>query len=246
MQQTDKNIIMGRNPVMEALSSGKEMEKLHVCKGTEGSIKKITAMARDRGVPIHYEENEVFRKLTTGNHQGVIAVVSAFTYCDVDDILSLAEKRGEKPFIIILDGVEDPHNLGAVIRTAEAAGAHGVIIPKRRSAAVTETVIKASAGATEYMLCARVSNIVQTIERLKDKGLWMGVADTGGEPYHRTDLKGAIGLVIGGEGAGVGRLVKEKCDFTLSIKMKGRIGSLNVSNAAAVLMYEVQRQRDEG
>jgi len=238
------DVITGRNPVIEALKSGREIEKLHICKGAEGSIKKITAMARDRGIPVHYEEKQIFDKLASGNHQGVIALVSAHSYCEIEDIIQLAKKRGEDPFVIILDGVEDPHNLGAIIRTAEAAGAHGVVIPKRRAAGITETVVKASAGASEYMLCARVSNIAQTIDKLKDTGLWLGALDMDGELYHSANLKGAIGLVIGGEGAGTGKLIKEKCDFVLSIAMKGKINSLNASNAAAILMYEVRRQRD--
>jgi len=244
MKESNTNIITGRNPVIEALKANKEIEKLHICKGTEGSIKKIAAMAKDKGIPIYYEEKQAFDKLTVGNHQGVAAVVSAFSYCEIEDIIALAKSRNEDAFVLILDGVEDPHNLGAVIRTAEAAGVHGVIIPKRRAAGITETVIKASAGATEYMLCARVSNIVQSIEKLKDLGLWIGVLDMDGTTYHEMDLKGAIGLVLGGEGTGVSKLVKEKGDFVLSIAMKGKIGSLNVSNAAAVLMYEVRRQRD--
>ncbi|MCL2436652.1 MAG: 23S rRNA (guanosine(2251)-2'-O)-methyltransferase RlmB [Clostridiales bacterium] len=238
------NTIIGRNPVIEALKADREIEKLHICKGTEGSIKKITAMARDKGIPVYFEEKLIFDKLATGNHQGVVAIVSAHRYCDVEDILQLAEQRGEDPFVVILDGVEDPHNLGAIIRTAEAAGAHGVVIPKRRAVGITETAVKASAGASEYMLCARVSNIAQTIDQLKNKGLWIGAADQGGELYYNANLKGAIGLVIGGEGSGVGKLVREKCDFVVSIAMKGKINSLNASNAAAILLYEVQRQRD--
>jgi 23S rRNA (guanosine2251-2'-O)-methyltransferase len=244
MQESKTDIIIGRNPVLEALKSGREIEKLHICKGTEGSIKKISAMAKDKGIPIHYEEKQHIDKLSSGNHQGVVAVVSAHVYCEVEDILHLAKTRGEDPFVMILDGVEDPHNLGAIMRTAEGAGVHGIIIPKRRAVGITEAAVKASAGASEYMLCARVPNIVQTIETLKDNGLWIGALDTCGETYHRANLRGAIGLVVGGEGTGVGRLVKEKCDFVLSIEMKGKISSLNASNAAAILMYEVLRQRN--
>ena len=238
------NTLVGRNPVLEALKAGREIEKLYICKGTEGSIKKIAAIAKDKGIPIYYEDKKIFDKIADGNHQGVAAFVSAHSYCDIDDIIQLAKERGEEPFVIILDGVEDPHNLGAIIRTAEAAGAHGVIIPKRRAVGITETVAKASAGASEYMLCARVSNIGQAIDKLKDMGLWIGALDLGGEHYCGADLKGAIGLVIGGEGTGVGKLIKEKCDFVLSITMKGKINSLNASNAAAILMYEVLRQRN--
>jgi len=241
-QQT--SIISGRNPVIEALKAGREIEKLHILKGTEGSIKKITGMAKEKGIPIFYEEKQAIERMTSGNHQGVVAIVSAHSYCEMEDIIELAKKRGEDPFVIILDGVEDPHNLGAIIRTAEAAGVHGVIIPKRRAVGITQTVVKASAGATEYMLCAKVSNIVQSIEKLQDMGLWIGAACVGGTTYHDANLKGAIGLVIGGEGDGVSKLVKEKSDFVLSIDMKGKINSLNASNAAAILMYEVRRQRD--
>jgi len=244
MQDQRTDIITGRNPVIEALKSGREIEKLYICKGTEGSIKKISAMAKDKGIPIHYEEKQHIDKMATGNHQGVIAIVSAHVYCEIEDILALAKERNEDPFVMILDGIEDPHNLGAIIRTAEGAGVHGIIIPKRRATGITETAVKASAGATEYMLCARVSNISQAIDTLKDNGLWMGALDISGETYHKANLKGPIGLVVGGEGSGVGRLVKEKCDFVLSIDMKGKINSLNASNAAAILMYEVQRQRD--
>jgi len=237
-------MIAGRNPVIEALKAGREIEKIYISRGTEGSVKKINAMAREKGIPVHYEEREAIDRLCTGNHQGVIAVCSAHGYCEAEDIIELAKARGEDPFVVILSGIEDPHNLGAIIRTAEAAGAHGVIIPKRRAAGLTETVVKASAGAVEYMLCARVTNIVQTIEKLKDTGLFIAACDTGGELYCKRDLTGGIGLVVGGEGTGVGRLVKEKCDYVLSIPMKGKINSLNASNAAAILMYEVRRQRD--
>ena len=244
MQEQRTDIIAGRNPVIEALKSGREIEQLYICKGTEGSIKKISAMAKDKGIPIHYEEKQHIDKLASGNHQGVVAIVSAHVYCEIEDILELAKASEEDPFVVILDGVEDPHNLGAIIRTAEGAGVHGIIIPKRRATGITETVVKSSAGASEYMLCARVSNIAQAIDKLKESGLWIGALDVSGETYHSANLKGAIGLVVGGEGTGVGRLVKEKCDFILSIKMKGEISSLNASNAAAILMYEVQRQRD--
>jgi 23S rRNA (guanosine2251-2'-O)-methyltransferase len=238
------DIIIGRNPVIEALKSGREIEKLYICKGVEGSIRKITAMARERGVPVHFEEKQVVDRLAEGNHQCVVAFVSAHRYCEIEDMIALAEQRGEAPLILLLDGIEDPQNLGAVIRAAEAAGAHGIVIPKRRAAGIGYTAAKASAGASEYMLCARVSNISHAIEKLKEAGLWIAACDAGGELYSEADLKGGIGLVIGSEGGGIGKLVKEKCDFTLSIPMKGKINSLNASNAAAVIMYEVRRQRD--
>ncbi|MCQ4638357.1 23S rRNA (guanosine(2251)-2'-O)-methyltransferase RlmB [Anaerovorax odorimutans] len=237
--------IIGRNAVMEALKSGREIEKLIVAKGAEGSIRKITGMAKDKKIPIHYSDKQTLDRIAAGkNHQGIAAQVSQYTYCEVEDILELASQRGEDPFIIILDGLEDPHNLGAVMRTAECCGAHGIIIPKRRSVGLTETVAKASAGAIEYMLCAKVPNIGQTIDRLKERGIWVAACDMGGEPYSRQDLTGKLAVVIGSEGDGISRLVREKCDFVVSIPMKGRISSLNASSAAAILMYEVVRQRE--
>ncbi len=236
--------IMGRNPVMEALRAERDIDKLVVGKGAEGSIKKILGMAKDRGIPIHYAEKSSLDRMADGGaHQGVIAYVSAYAYCDVEDILENAKKRGEDPFIIILDNLEDPHNLGAIMRTAETAGVHGIIIPKRRSVGLTETVVKASAGAVEYVPCARVSNIAQTIDKLKEKGVWIYACDMDGQTYWDSDLKGAIAIVVGSEGFGISKLVRSKCDFVLSIPMKGKITSLNASNAAAILMYEAVKQR---
>lgn len=238
-------IITGRNAVIEALKSDREIEKITIAKGAEGSVKQIAAKAKDKKIPLYYSErSRIDKEVGSGNHQGVIAVVSDYKYCSVEDILKKAEKRGEAPFIVILDGIEDPHNLGAIMRTAECAGVHGIIIPKRRSVSVTETVAKTSAGAIEHMLCARVTNIPREIEKLKEKGVWIAACDMDGEILYKQDLKGAMGIVIGGEGSGVSRLVKEKCDFTVSIPMKGDITSLNASNAGAILMYEVVRQRE--
>ncbi|QHI73974.1 23S rRNA (guanosine(2251)-2'-O)-methyltransferase RlmB [Aminipila terrae] len=232
---------------MEALRNDREVEKLIVGKGAEGSIKKIVGMAKDKKIPIIMADKITLDRLADGSpHQGIAAYVSAYSYCDVDDILKKAEKRGEPPFIIILDNLEDPHNLGAIMRTAEACGVHGIIIPKRRSVGITDVVVKASAGAVEYISCAKVSNIVQTIESLKEKGIWIYACDMNGETYYKADLKGAAALVIGSEGFGISRLVKEKCDFVVSIPMVGKITSLNASNAAAVLMCEVRKQRDAG
>lgn len=237
-------IIIGRNAVLEALKNNREIEKITLAKGAEGSVRQIAAKAKEKHVPLYYSDKSRMDKMASGGtHQGVIAVVSDYRYCTVDDILRRAEQRGEDPFIIILDGLEDPHNLGAVMRTAECAGVHGIIIPKRRSVSVTETVAKTSAGAVEYMLCARVTNIAAEIEKLKERGIWIGACDMGDEPYYSRDLTGAIALVIGNEGAGISRLVREKCDFVVSIPMKGQISSLNASNAASILMYEVVRQR---
>lgn len=239
------DIITGRNAVMEALKGNRDIEKITVGKGTEGSIKKIIGMAKDKKIPIYYAEKSALDRIAGGGaHQGVAAQVSQYTYCDVDDILERAKSRGEDPFIIVLDGLEDPHNLGAIMRTAECCGAHGIVIPKRRSAGITETVGKASAGAVEYMLCAKVPNIGQTIDRLKEKGVWVAACHMEGQLYTQQDLKGSLALVIGGEGSGISRLVREKCDFAVSIPMKGKISSLNASNAAAILMYEVLRQRE--
>ena len=244
MGELKTDIIIGRNPVIEAIKADRGIEKIYICSGTEGSVKKISAMAKDRGIPVYYEEKNIFDKLADGNHQGVAAFVSAHSYCEIEDIIALAGERGEDPFIVILDGIEDPHNLGAILRTAEAAGVHGVIIPKRRAAGITASVVKTSAGASEYMLCAKVSNIAMTIDKLKHMGLWIGACDMDGELYYSRDLRGGIALVIGSEGMGISKLVKVKCDFVLSVAMKGRLNSLNASNAAAVLIYEVRRQRD--
>lgn len=239
------DMITGRNAVLEALKSDREIEKLIVAKGAEGSIRKITGMAKDKKIPVQYREKAALDRIAGRNsHQGVIAQVSEYTYCTLDDILRRAEERGEDPFIMILDGLEDPHNLGAVMRTAECCGAHGIVIPKRRSAGITETVAKASAGAVEYMLCARVSNIGQAIDQLKERGMWVAACDMGGKVYTEQDLTGSLAVVIGSEGTGISRLVREKCDFVVSIPMKGKITSLNASNAAAILMYEVVRQRE--
>lgn len=238
-------IIIGRNAVIEALKADREIEKILVSGTGEGSIKKIIAMASDKKIPIHFSDKVTLDRAADGeNHQGVVASVSAAPNVEIEDILAYAASRNEDPFIIILDGIEDPHNLGAIIRTAECAGAHGVVIPKRRAAGITEVVSKTSAGAIEYMRCARVANIVQTIEKLKTHGVWIAACDMYGDTLYEANLKGAIAIVVGGEGNGIGKLVKEKCDFAISIPMKGQIGSLNASNAAAVVLYEVRRQRD--
>jgi 23S rRNA (guanosine2251-2'-O)-methyltransferase len=238
-------MILGRNPVMEALKNDREMEKILIAKGTEGSILKIVGMAKDKKIPIIYGDKLTLDRVANGvPHQGIIAYSSSFKYCEVEDILALAKNRDEEPFIIILDNIEDPHNLGAIMRSAEVTGVHGIVIPKRRAVGVTDVVSRASAGAVEYMACAKVANIVQTIEKLKAAGLWIAACDVEGEPYYKTNLNGGICLVIGSEGFGISKLVKEKCDFTTSIPMVGKISSLNASNAAAVLMCEVRRQRD--
>lgn len=239
-----ENIIVGRNPVTEALRSGREIDKLMVS-SEEGSMKKILALAKERRIPVMKVEKSAIDRIAEGKaHQGVAAYVSAYAYAELEDIFRIAEERGEDPFIIILDNLEDPHNLGAIMRTAECAGAHGVIIPKRRACGLTEVVAKASAGAIEYMPCVKVTNIAQTIEELKERGIWVAACDMGGQEYYKANLKGKLAVVIGSEGFGISRLVKEKCDFVVSIPMVGRITSLNASNAAAVIIYEVRKQRD--
>ncbi len=244
--QPEKDIIFGRNSVAEAIKAERPLDSVMVVRGERsGSIPKILADAKTAGIPI----KEVDRKKLDfmcghGNHQGIIAMGAVKAYSSVDDIFNTAQERGEPPFIIICDEIEDPHNLGAIIRTAEAAGAHGVIVPKRRSASLSFTVSKTSAGAVEFMHVARVTNIPQTIDELKEKGLWVYCADMDGETFYNANLKGAVALVIGSEGKGVGRLVKEKCDVVLSMPMKGKINSLNASVAAGILMYEISKQRD--
>jgi len=230
---------------MEALKNGRDIDRIIIAEGAEGSVKKIEAMARERGIAVRREDRRQLDRITEGAaHQGVAAYASDYKYAEIGDILGLAEERGEDPFVIVCDGIEDPHNLGAIIRSAECAGAHGVIIGKRRSAGLTETAAKSSAGAVEYVLCARVTNISRAVEELKAAGIWAAACDMDGTAYTDADLKGPLALVIGGEGTGISRLVREKCDFTVSIPMKGKVNSLNASNAAAVLMYEVRRQRD--
>ena len=237
--------IEGRNAVLEAFRSGKCVDKLFILDGCQdGPVRTIAREARKTDTFINYVSKERLDQLSeTHAHQGVIAQVAAYDYSTVDEILARAEEKGEAPFLIILDNVEDPHNLGAIIRTANLAGAHGVIIPKRRAVGLTSTVAKTSAGAINYTPVAKVTNIVRTIEELKEKGIWFVCADMGGETMYDLDLTGPMGLVIGNEGEGVSRLVREACDFTASIPMKGDIDSLNASVAAGVLAYEIVRQR---
>ena len=237
--------IEGRNAVLEAFRSGKTIDKLFVQDGCkDGPILSITREARKHDTLIKYVPRERLDQLSeTGKHQGVIAYAAAYEYAEVEDILKNARDKGEEPFIFLLDNIEDPHNLGAIIRTANLAGAHGVIIPKRRAVGLTATVAKTSAGALNYTPVAKVTNLAATIDELKKEGLWFVCADMGGESMYRLNFKGPIGLVIGNEGEGVSRLVKEKCDYIASIPMKGDIDSLNASVAAGVLAYEIVRQR---
>ena len=240
--------VIGRNPVLEILKTDKEIEKILVAKGQlKGSINKIIAMAKDKNIVVqHVDKKKLDQVSQGGSHQGVVALISEYKYSTVDDILNKARKLEEPPFLLILDRIEDPYNLGSIVRTAECSGVHGIIIPKRRSAHVTETVYKSSAGAVEYMLIAKVNNLSNTIDKLKEEGLWIyGAHMEGRDKYFDVDLTGPMALVIGSEGKGISRLVKEKCDFLLNIPMVGKISSLNASNAASILMYEVVRQKYE-
>lgn len=243
----EESVIEGRNAVIEAFRSGKTIDKLFILAGCkDGPVSTVVREAKKRDVIINYVKRERLDDMSqTGKHQGVIAYVAAYEYASVEDILNLAREKGEEPFVFILDNIEDPHNLGAIIRTANLAGAHGVIIPKRRAVGLTSTVAKTSAGAVNYTPVAKVTNISNTIEELKREGMWFVCADMDGEVMYRTNLTGPIGLVIGNEGDGVSRLVKEKCDFTARIPMKGDIDSLNASVAAGILAFEIVRQRGE-
>ena len=241
----NENMIEGRNAVLEAFRSGKPVDKLFVLDGCQDSpVRTIVREAKKHDTLVQFVDKERLTQLSqTGRHQGVIAYTAAYEYAQVEDMLALAKERGEDPFLILLDDIEDPHNLGAIIRTANLAGAHGVIIPKRRAVGLTATVAKTSAGALNYTPVAKVTNLTKTMKELKEKGLWFVCADMGGESMYKLNLTGPIGLVIGNEGEGVSRLVKETCDFVASIPMKGDIDSLNASVATGVLAYEIVRQR---
>lgn len=244
------NLIMGRNAVKEAIKTGRSIDKLLVSTEQDGSLREIISLARDINLIIKEVPKTKLDELCmpfghsgrTGNHQGVVAFIPGAEYCDISDILDYAREKNEKPFVILLDSIEDPHNLGSIIRSAVCAGAHGVIITKRRSASLTAAATKASAGAVMHMRVARVANLTGAIERLKDEGLWIAGADMSGKPMYECDMKGAIGLVIGSEGEGISRLVKESCDYLVSIPMVGELNSLNASVAAGILMYEKKRQ----
>lgn len=240
-----ENKIEGRNAVLEALRAGKLIDKLYVLDGCpDGPVRTIIREAKKGDTIINYVKKERLDQLSeTGHHQGVIAMAASYEYATVEDILEKAREKGEAPFIFVLDNIEDPHNLGAMIRTANLAGAHGVIIPKRRAVGLTPTVARTSAGAINYTPVAKVTNLKQTMEQLKKEGMWFVCADMDGTPYYQMDLKGPMGLVIGNEGEGVSRLIKETCDFVASIPMKGDIDSLNASVAAGVLAFEIARQR---
>ena len=244
-ENQNENRIEGRHGVLEAFRAEQLIERLFVQRGCkDGPVMSILREAKKAGTIVDFVPKERLDQMSeTGHHQGVIATISAFRYSVIVDMFALAEKRGEDPFIFLLDGIEDPHNLGAIIRTANLAGAHGVIIPKRRAVGLTATVVKASAGAIHYTPVAKVTNLVNTMEELKQRGMWFACADMDGEVMYRQNLTGSLGLVIGNEGHGVSRLVKEHCDYIASIPMKGDIDSLNASVAAGVLAFEVVRQR---
>lgn len=245
--EEQSGIVIGRNAVSELLKSGRAIDKIYVRKGErEGSVTVLVAKAIERGIPVVESELSKLDFISGGaNHQGIVAMASMKEYVSVDDILSIARERGEKPLIVIADSIEDPHNLGALIRCAECAGAHGIIIPKRHAVGITPAVYKSSAGAIEYMAVAKVSNIATTIEYLKEKGLWIFACEAGGDPYYETDFNCPAAIILGSEGNGVGRLIKERSDFTVSIPMYGRVNSLNVSTAASVILCHAARMQRE-
>ena len=247
-EEVNECLVAGRNAVRELLMGERDVDKIFVQRGErEGSINLLIGTASERKIPIIEVDKSKLDSMTAGGkHQGIVAFAAEHNYSSIDEIFEYAESKGEKPFIIMLDGVEDPHNFGAIIRSAECCGAHGIIIPKRRAVGLTPTVSKASAGAAEHMRIAKVTNLSQTIDDLKERGMWIYAADMGGEEYYKTDLTGNVCIVLGSEGFGISRLVREKCDFVLSIKLYGRVNSMNVSCAAAVMFAEVARQRNGG
>lgn len=235
--------VCGRNAVRELIASGAPIDKIIVCRGRrEGSVNGIIAEAKERKIPVIEGEVGKLDSLSGGvNHQGIVALAAQKEYCSVSDILSLAQSRGEAPFIVIADGIEDPHNLGALIRCAECSGVHGIIVPQRRSVGITPTVVKSSAGAVEHMLIAKVTNLAQTVDKLKESGVWVFAAEAGGTPYYETDFSGACAVILGSEGSGVSRLLIDKSDFQVSIPMYGHVNSLNVSTAASVILCHAAR-----
>jgi 23S rRNA (guanosine2251-2'-O)-methyltransferase len=241
-----EDTIIGKNPVLEALRSQRDINKILIAEGSQrGPMQQITELAKEANVIVQFVPKKKLDQLTDGIHQGVLAYVAAYQYAELDDLFDAAQKKGEDPFFIILDEIEDPHNLGSIMRTADAVGAHGIIIPKRRAVGLTSTVAKASTGAIEYIPVARVTNLARTIEELKERGVWIAGTDArGSQDYRKQDFTMPIGLVIGSEGKGMGRLIREKCDFLIHLPMAGKVTSLNASVAAALLMYEVYRNRN--
>jgi len=244
IKDRDAAVIAGRNPALEALRSDSEINSLFIATGLGGSVSLIVALAREKGVPVKTVSPAKLESICgNANHQGVVLTLASVAYAEMEDIYALAEKKGEDLFVVLADGIEDPHNLGAVIRTAEACGAHGVVIPKRRSASMTAAAFKASAGAASFLPVVRVANLVAAMKELKAKGVWLYCADAGAKLWCGQDYAGGVGLVIGSEGGGVSRLVRETCDFAVGLPMFGRISSLNASVAAGVILYEIARQR---
>lgn len=241
----NQDYIIGKNPVIEALKSDRDVNKILIAEGSQkGQMQQVIGLAKERNVLVQFVPKKKIDGLVEGNHQGVIAQVAAYQYAELDDLFSLAEQRNETPFFILLDEIEDPHNLGSIMRTADAVGAHGIIIPKRRAVGLTATVAKASTGAIEYIPVVRVTNMARTIDELKERGVWIAGTDAKGKEDFRTfDGTMPLGLVIGSEGKGMGRLIRDKCDFLIRLPMKGQVTSLNASVAAALLMYEVFRKR---
>jgi 23S rRNA (guanosine2251-2'-O)-methyltransferase len=246
-EELDETVVIGRNAVRELLTGGRDVDKLYITSGEkEGSINQLLGIAAERGIPItECDRTRLDTIAKGGRHQGIIAIAAERNYSSIEEIIGYANEKGEPPFIVVCDGVEDPHNLGAIIRSAECSGAHGIIIPKRRAVGLTATVAKSSAGALEHMRVAKVTNLASAIDELKERGLWIYAADMDGSTYYKTDMKGATALVLGSEGFGISRLVKEKCDFIVSIPLYGQVNSMNVSCAAAVLLAEVARQRND-
>ncbi|KAB2951432.1 23S rRNA (guanosine(2251)-2'-O)-methyltransferase RlmB [Heliorestis acidaminivorans] len=247
-EEVRDDLLVGRHPVLEALKGKRSINKIIVAKGSkEGSIREILAIAKEQSIPtIEVERSALDIQSATKNHQGVIAFVSSAAYVDIADILEIARAKGESPFVLILDGLEDPHNVGALLRTAECAGVHGVILPKRRGVGVTSTVAKAAAGATEHLAIARVTNLVMAVEELKKAGLWIvGSVVEGEKPYYEQDFSGSLGLIVGSEGKGISRLLQSKCDFLVTIPMTGKVQSLNASVAGALLMFERMRIKEK-
>ena len=245
-EELDETVVIGRNAVKELLLGGRDVDKLYITSGDkEGSINQLLGIAAERGIPItECDRSKLDTIAKGGRHQGVIAIAAERNYSSIDEIISFANEKGEAPFIVVCDGIEDPHNLGAIIRSAECVGAHGIIIPKRRAVGLTATVAKSSAGALEHMKVAKVTNLPSAIDDLKERGLWIYAADMDGSTYYKTDMKGPAAIVLGSEGFGISRLVKEKCDFIVSIPLYGQVNSMNVSCAAAILLAEVARQRN--
>jgi 23S rRNA (guanosine2251-2'-O)-methyltransferase len=241
----NEDYIIGKNPVIEALKSNRDINKILIAEGSQrGQMQQITQLAKDANVIVQFVPKKKIDQVTDGNHQGVLAYVAAYQYAEIDDLFAAAEKRNEPPFFLLLDEIEDPHNLGSIMRTADAVGAHGIIIPKRRAVGLTATVAKASTGAIEYIPVVRITNMARTIDELKERGVWIAGTDaTGSEDYRRMDGQIPLGLVIGSEGKGMGRLIREKCDFLIHLPMVGKVTSLNASVAASILMYEIYRKR---